>query len=63
MSQVRNGEFIATTITGGVKSTSDSTGLTVIWFKNNYNRQITLVTKNGFGAWNVKSYPVNITEN
>lgn len=61
--EIKNGDFIATTIIGGVKSTSDSTGLSVIWFKNNYNRQITLVTKNRFDAWNVKTFPVTIVEN
>jgi pimeloyl-ACP methyl ester carboxylesterase len=61
--EIKNGEFVLTTVNGGVKSTSDPTGLTVIWFKNNYNHQITLVTKNHFDAWNVKTFPITITEN
>jgi alpha-beta hydrolase superfamily lysophospholipase len=61
--EIKNGEFVATTVTGGVKTSSDATGLSVIWFKSNYNRQITLITKNRFDAWNVKTYPITITEN
>jgi alpha-beta hydrolase superfamily lysophospholipase len=60
--EIKNGEFVATSITGGVKSTSDPTGLTVIWFKNNYNRQITLIAKNRFDAWSVKTYTVSIIQ-
>jgi alpha-beta hydrolase superfamily lysophospholipase len=60
--EIKNGEFVATTVTGGVKSTPELTGLSVIWFKNNYNRQITLVAKNHFDAWNVKTFPVRIME-
>jgi alpha/beta superfamily hydrolase len=62
-SEIKNGEFVATLITGGVKSNSDPTGLNVIWFKNNYNRQITLVAKNRFDAWSVKTYTVIIAGN
>jgi|WetSurMetagenome_2_1015567.scaffolds.fasta_scaffold22168_2 dienelactone hydrolase len=61
--EIKNGEFVATSVTGGVKSTSDPTGLSVIWFKNNYNHQITLVAKSQFDAWSVKTFPVSISEN
>jgi dienelactone hydrolase len=60
--EIKNGEIVATTVTGGVKSTNDPTGLTVIWFKNNYNHQITLFAKNRFESWSVKTYPIYFTE-
>jgi dienelactone hydrolase len=61
--EIKNGEFVATVVNGGVKSTTDPTGLTVIWFKNNYNHQITLVAKSQFDGWSVKTYPISIKEN
>jgi hypothetical protein len=61
--EIKNGDFVATLITGGVKSNSDTTGLNVIWFKNNYNHQITLVAKNRFDAWGIKTYTISIAGN
>lgn len=60
--EISNGEFVATTVTGGVKKNSDPKDLSVIWFKNSNKHELSIYTKNKFEAWNFKTYPITITQ-
>jgi len=58
--EVNNGSAVQITVIGGVKTTSNPTDATIIWFKNCEKRQLNIVTVNKFEAWNTKVFPIAI---
>jgi dienelactone hydrolase len=60
--EISNGEFVTTSVVGGVKRNSNPKDLSIIWFKNSYKHEISIYTKNQFDAWNFKTYPITITQ-
>lgn len=58
--EVTNGTPVRVAVTGGVKVNADPTDATVIWFKNSERRQLSILARNKFEAWNQKIFPVTI---
>ncbi|HNW50337.1 MAG TPA: alpha/beta hydrolase [Prolixibacteraceae bacterium] len=61
--EINNGEFAGLEVVGGVKTSDDPNNLSIIWFKNNNSHQFTLMAKNQYNAWSVKTCPIKINGN
>jgi dipeptidyl aminopeptidase/acylaminoacyl peptidase len=58
--EVSNGNLNYAEATGGIKTSSNPTNLSFIWFKNSDVKKLTLYTKNQYEAWNVKEFRVTL---
>jgi alpha/beta superfamily hydrolase len=58
--EVSNGSAVGISVSGGVKVNANSTESSIIWFKNAANRNLSVLTKNKFEAWNTETFPVKI---
>jgi hypothetical protein len=57
-SEISNGELIYSEVKGGVKLNSNPKDLSIIWFKNSQDKELTLYSKNNFDAWTIKSFKI-----
>ncbi len=60
--EVINGSPVEISVAGGVKVNTDPTDATIIWLKNTTQRNLTIMAKNRFEAWNSKIFPVSLTK-
>lgn len=60
--EVKNGNPVQISATGGVKAKADPTDATIIWIRNAVKRELIFESTNQFEAWNKSVFPVNVVK-
>lgn len=60
--EVNNGDLVQLSVTGGVKTNADPKDASVIWLKEAPQKELHLLTKNKFEAWNSQTFKVTTTK-
>jgi acetyl esterase/lipase len=58
--EVSNGSPVKISVRGGVKINSNPTDASVIWFKDEEFRSLSILSKNKFDAWNEKQFLIKL---
>ncbi len=60
--EVSNGNAVEVVTEGGVKTSSNPTDATVIWFSKAENRKLKIISTNQFEAWSINEFPVTVND-
>ncbi len=56
--ELTGGKIAQVQVTGGVKTSSDPTDLSIIWFRNSTDRHFSVTMTNQYDAWNTQTFQI-----